>query len=94
MGDSEMTEAELQLIVCQIRASGVADPCKLFAPVPPPARKKRGESKAESDTTPRMDKPFRIFVPNGQTVSSRDYIDLIYITKPTPARPLGLGDMP
>ncbi|WP_426037912.1 hypothetical protein [Cypionkella sp. TWP1-2-1b2] len=94
MGNFEMTEGELQFIVCQIRASGVADPCQLFAPVPPAARKKRGESKAEIDTTPRMDKPFRIFVPTGQQISSNDYIDLIYATKPTLARPLGLGDMP
>lgn len=89
-----MPDAELQTIIALTRAIQIANPCDHLMPVPPVPRKKRGEPKNQIDTTPSMDRPFRAFTPTGQQVSSNDYVHLIYITKPTPARPLGLGGMP
>lgn len=86
-----MTLAELQPIIAQIQAMNIADPCTLFGPLPK-TRRKRGE--ADTDTTPRMDRPFRVFTPTGQTVSSGDYIHIIFITKPTERGALGMGEMP
>ena len=89
-----MPDAELQTIIALTRAIQIANPCDHFMPVPPVPQKKRGEPKNQIDTTPYMDRPFRAFTPTGQQVSGKDYIDLIYIPKPTERRPLGLGGMP
>lgn len=89
-----MTEAELQPIIDHIRASGVADPCSLFAPVSPPARWKRGHPKPELDSTSRMDRPFRVFTPSGQQVSTHDYIAVIFETKSRPRMARAMGGKP
>ncbi|MDP1593803.1 MAG: hypothetical protein Q8L80_06115 [Gallionella sp.] len=90
MGYPEMTEEELQPIIDHIRESGV-DPCSLFAPMPPPARWKRGQAKPAPDSTPRMDRPFRVFTPSGQVLNTHEYIHAIYMTKSVPRLARAMG---
>ena len=73
-----MTEQELQPIIDHIRASGVVDPCSLFAPCP-----QNGPTLCPHTHTkiPQMQKPFRTFTPTGQVLNSHDYIHVIFETK-------------